>query len=111
MLMIFLMIFSLGINSWGNVTVNVNEQGEVIYIYPERDHKNVEAALIELKEFRVEFPRLETSYEDALESRLYWKDLNNSKIKVIDNLKMQRNITVIGFVTSTVIAVLIGVFK
>ena len=110
MLMIFLILCSLrSLNA--EVSLGENDQGKIIYIYEHDDHKNVEAALVELLEYREKFPLLKEDRDKLIISRQLWKDLNDQNIKEIRELKIQKNILIGGIVVTTVVALILGVFK
>lgn len=104
--MIFLTI-SLG----ALVTLDEDAQGNITYIYTHEDHKKVEAALTELKEYRVKFPALEYNYKKLFESRTYWISEYEDKVKDIGKLKVQRDILTGSLITVTVVAVILGILR
>ena len=111
MLIACLMIFSLTINSCATVTVNEDNEGNVTFIYQLEDHKNVEAALIELKEYRESYIKLEEENEIILKSRDYWKDLHDDKEIDLKLKTLQRNIAIGSTITTTVVALILAVIK
>ena len=111
MLMICLMIFSVTNNLYSMVTVDKDAQGNTIYLYQFEDHKKVEAALIELKEYRVEFPLLKKDYGKLLNSRALWKNLSTERFKEIKTLKIKKDIAIGSTIILTVVTLILAVFK
>ena len=110
MSIIYLMSFSL-INLNAKVILGENNQGEITYIYEQEDQVKVEAALIELKEYRISFPLIKEDRDNLFESRNLWIDKYDIKIIDLKTKTIQRDVMIGSTVVLTVIVLILGMFK
>lgn len=114
MLMIFLMSFSLGINSLMAVSPIEDIHGNIAFVYTEEEHRNVVVGFEELKQWRKTWPQFQSNYNTLADSRDIWKENYSTEVSKNYDLRVQRNVMLVitgSTIGGLIISLILGLIE